>query len=125
MKKIDLFCEEIRKRLDAAECRSFSGKVEGVTALFDAIQLNTKDCVYVSALTPGYIVRAIITCGAIPVFCDISADGFVMDHKSLAEAVRQSVNDDKLYPRAVIAEHFKTLYNMKTNHFLHAFFLPS
>ena len=106
MKKIDLFCEEIRKRLDAAECRSFSGKVEGVTALFDAIQLNTKDCVYVSALTPGYIVRAIIACGAIPVFCDISADGFVMDHKSLAEAVRQSVNDDKLYPRAVIAEHF-------------------
>lgn len=106
MNKIELFCEEIRKRLGSSECRSFSCKVEGITALFDAIELSTKDCVYVSALTPGYIVRAIIACGAVPVFCDISADGFVIDHKSLVEAVRQTVNEDKLYPRAVIAEHF-------------------
>ena len=103
---ISLFCEEIRKRLDASECRSFSGKVEGITALFEAIQLGAKDCVYLSALAPGYIVRAVIACGAIPVFCDVTADGFVMDHKSLAEAVRQTVSEDKLYPRAVIAEHF-------------------
>ena len=103
---ISLFCEEIRKRLDASECRSFSGKVEGITALFEAIQLGAKDCVYLSALAPGYIVRAVIACGAIPVFCDVTADGFVVDHKSLAEAVRQTVSEDKLYPRAVIAEHF-------------------
>lgn len=103
---ISLFCEEIRKRLDASECRSFSGKVESITALFEAIQLGAKDCVYLSALAPGYIVRAVIACGAIPVFCDVTADGFVMDHKSLAEAVRQTVSEDKLYPRAVIAEHF-------------------
>ena len=101
-----MFCEEIRKRLDASECRSFSGKVESITALFEAIQLGAKDCVYLSALAPGYIVRAVIACGAIPVFCDVTADGFVMDHKSLAEAVRQTVSEDKLYPRAVIAEHF-------------------
>ena len=106
MSNIELFCEEIKERLHSAECRSFSGKVECITALFEAIQLGTKDCVYVSALAPGYIVRAIIACGAVPVFCDVSADGFVIDHKALAEAVRQTANEDKLYPRAVIAEHF-------------------
>lgn len=106
MNKLDLFCEDVRKRLGASECRSFSGKVEGITALFEAIQLGNKDCVYLSALAPGYFVRAILACGAVPVFCDITADGFVIDHKSLAEAVRQTVNEDRLYPRAVIAEHF-------------------
>ena len=105
--KMELFCEEMRKRLGASECRSFSGRVEAVIALFDAIQLGAKDCVYLSALTPGYIVRAIIACGAIPVFCDVTPDGFVLDHRVLTEAVRQTVNEDKLYPRAVIADHFQ------------------
>ena len=106
MSIIDRFCEEINKRLGASECMSFSGKVEAVTALFDAIQLGSKDCVYLPALAPGYLVRAILACGAVPVFCDVSADGFVIDHKSLAESVRQTVSEDKLYPRAVIAQHF-------------------
>lgn len=104
--KIELFCDRIKERLGAAECMSFSGRVEGITALFDAIQLGNKDCVYLSALSPGYIVRAILACGAVPVFCDVTADGFVLDHRALAEAVRQTVNEDKLYPRAVVADHF-------------------
>ena len=104
--KIESFCGKIKNRLGAAECLSFSGRGEGITALFEAIQLGAKDCVYLSALAPGYIVRAVIACGAVPVFCDVTADSFVIDHRALSEAVRQTVNEDKLYPRAVIAEHF-------------------
>lgn len=105
MSKIDDFCERIKNKLGASECMSFSGKVEAVTALFEAIELGDRDCVYMSALAPSYIVRAVIVCGAVPVFCDVTADGFVIDHKSLGEAVRSTVNVDKLYPRAVIAGH--------------------
>ena len=105
MSKIELFCESIKKKLGASECMSFSGKVEAVTALFEAIELGDRDCVYLSALAPSYIVRAVIGCGAVPVFCVVTADGFVIDNKSLSEAVRSTVNVDKLYPRAVIAEH--------------------
>ena len=105
MSKIEMFCERIKNKLGASECMSFSGKVEAVAALFEAIELGDRDCVYMSALAPSYIVRAVIVCGAVPVFCDVTADGFVIDHKSLSEAVRSTVNVDKLYPRAVIAEH--------------------
>ena len=105
MRKIEMFCERIKDKLGASECVSFSGKVEAVTALFEAIELGDRDCVFLSALAPSYIVRAILVCGAIPVFCDVTADSFVIDHKSLSEAVRSIVNVEKLYPRAVIAEH--------------------
>ncbi|MBQ9901561.1 MAG: DegT/DnrJ/EryC1/StrS family aminotransferase [Clostridia bacterium] len=103
MNKMELFCDKIKNMLGASECLSFSGKVEAVTALFEAIELGERDCVYLSALVPSYIVRAVLICGAVPVFCDVTADGFVIDHKSLGEAVRSTVNVDKLYPRAVVA----------------------
>ena len=106
MDDIKEFCEKMRERLDASECMSFSGRVESISALFEAIELGPKDCVYLSATAPSYVVRAILACGGVPYFCDIAADSFVIDHKSLAEAVRQTVATEKLYPRVVIAEHF-------------------
>ena len=105
-KSIETFCEKIREKLGVAECRSFSGRVEAMTALFDAIELGAKDCVYISALAPGYIVKAILACGAVPVFCDIVADSFTMDHRWLEYSVKQTINVDRLYPRAVIADDF-------------------
>lgn len=104
-KGIDRFCELMREKHGAAECRSFSGRVESYVALFDAIELRQRDCVYVSALCPSCIVKLILAYGALPVFCDISADSFTIDHRSLENAVRQTISVDQIYPRAVIAEH--------------------
>lgn len=99
------FCKKLKKIHGAAECRSFSGRVECYAAIFDAIELGPNDCVYVSPLTPGSIVRLILAYRAIPVFCDIAADSFLMDHRSLENAVRQTISADRLYPRAVIASY--------------------
>lgn len=99
------FCEKMKERHGAAECRSFSGRMEALVALFDVMQLGQKECVFVSALAPSDLVRAILFFGGVPVFCDVTPDSFCMDHRSLENAVRQTVSADKLYPRAVIAEN--------------------
>ena len=100
------FCEKFRERHGAAECRSFSGRVEALAALFDAMQLGPRDCVFVPALVPSEVVRIILFFGASPVFCDVTAESFCLDHRSLENAVRSVMNVERLYPRAVIAEHF-------------------
>lgn len=103
---VRLFSEKIKQKLGAAECMAFSGNVESVEALFEAFQLGQKDCVYVSALTPCRILKAIISRGAVPMLCDVTPDSLTMDHRALDAAVRQTVESEQLYPRAVIADHF-------------------
>ena len=100
------FCEKFRERHGAAECRSFSGRVEALAALFDAMQLGPRDCVFVPALVPSEVVRIILFFGASPVFCDVTAESFCLDHRSLENAVRSVMNVERLYPRAVIAGNF-------------------
>ena len=104
--RIGDFCEKIKEMCGAAECRSFSGRVESITALFESIELGPKDCVYLSALASSEVVRAILNFGAVPVFCDVMPDSFTIDHRSLDYQVKQTINVDQLYPRAVIADDF-------------------
>lgn len=100
------FVEEVKARLGAVECMTFSGRTESLDALFEAFELGARDCVYVSALTPGYIVKAILARGATPMFCDVTPDSLTIDHRALDAAVRQTMAAEQLYPRAVIADHF-------------------
>lgn len=100
------FCERMKERHAASDCRSFSGRMEALVALFDVMQLGAKDCVFVSALAPSDVVKAVQFFGGVPVFCDVTPDSFCIDHRSLENAVRQVVSVDRLYPRAVIAENF-------------------
>lgn len=103
---VSTFCDKIKSKLDAAECLPFSGRIESIIALFDAIQLETRDCVYVSAFAPRELIKMIIMCGAVPILCDVTPDSFTIDPKALENTVRHTVNDGSLYPRAVIADNF-------------------
>lgn len=102
----EAFVEKITQRLGAEECMAFSGRTESITALFEAFQLGAGDCVYISALAPSRIIKAVISCGAVPMLCDVTPDSLTIDHRALETAVRQTVESEQLYPRAVIAENF-------------------
>lgn len=102
----EAFIKKMTERLGAAECMTFSGRTESLTALFEAFQLGARDCVYVSALAPCRVIKAIIACGAVPMLCDVSPDSLTIDHRALEAAVRQTIAGEQLYPRAVIADNF-------------------
>lgn len=103
---IGIFCDKIKTMLNAAECLPFSGRFESIAALFDIIQLDARDCVYLSILAPRELVRAVMMCGAVPVFCDVVPDSLTIDPKALENMVRHTVSEGSLYPRAVIADNF-------------------
>lgn len=102
-KNIECFCDSLKSMLGAAECKSFSGRLESVAALFRAIDLGSGDCVYVSPLISSETMRALFFCGVTPVFCDVAPDSLTMDHRSLENGVR---TDTSLYPRAAIVDNF-------------------
>lgn len=104
--EIGFFCYSMKELLGASGCRSFSGRLEAVVALIDALQLGPKDCIYLSALAPSEVVKAILACGAIPVFCDVSPDSLTLDHRSLEASVRHTIASEQLYPRAAIVDNF-------------------
>lgn len=103
---VGLFCYRMKELLGATECRSFSGRLEAVVALIDALQLGPRDCIYLSALAPSEVVKAILACGAIPVFCDVTPDSLTLDYRSLEASVRHTIASEQLYPRAAIVENF-------------------
>lgn len=103
---IGIFCDKVKTMLNAAECLPFSGRFESIAALFDVIQLEAKDCVYLSILAPRELVKAVMMCGAVPVFCDVLPDSLTIDPKALENLVRHTINEGSLYPRAVIADNF-------------------
>ncbi len=103
---MDLFCDKIKSMTGAAECVPFSGRFESVAALFDIIQLEARDCVYLSILAPRELIRTVIMCGAVPVFCDVVPDSLTLDPKVLENLVRHTISEGSLYPRAVIADNF-------------------
>lgn len=103
---VSVFCDKIRTMLGAAECLPFSGRFESAAALFDIIQLEARDCVYLSILAPRELVRAVMMCGAVPIFCDVMPDSLTIDPKVLENLVRHTVSEGSLYPRAVIADNF-------------------
>lgn len=100
------FCERFRDRLGATGCLSFSGRVESVVALLDRLELGGRDCVYLSALAPGEVVRGVLASGASAVLCDVTPDGLTMDYRALETMVKKAVAGGHVYPRAVIADHF-------------------
>lgn len=104
--KVEAFCDKVKAILGAAECLPFSGRFESAAALFDIIQLDVRDCVYLSILAPRELVRAVMMCGAVPVFCDVVPDSLTIDPKALENLVRHTISEGSLYPRAVIADNF-------------------
>lgn len=103
---VGVFCDKIKSMLGAAECVPFSGRFESIAALFDIIQLEAHDCVYLSIFAPCELVKAVIMCGAVPIFCDVVPDSLTIDPKALENLVRHTVSEGSLYPRAVIADNF-------------------
>lgn len=103
---VSTFCDKIKSSLDAAECLAFSGRIESLIALFDVIQLEAHDCVYVSAFAPRELIKMIIMCGAVPILCDVTPDSLTIDPKALENTVRHTISEGSLYPRAVIADNF-------------------
>ncbi len=102
----EAFVGKITQRLAAEECMAFSGRTESIMALFEAFQLGAGDCVYISALAPSRLIKAVISCGAVPMLCDVTPDSLTIDCRSLETAVKQTMESERLYPRAVIAENF-------------------
>lgn len=100
------FVQKMTERLGASESMAFSGRTEGLTALFEAFQLGARDCVYLSALAPSWVVKGVMACGAVPMMCDVTPDSLTMDHRALEAAVKQTIASEQLYPRAVIADNF-------------------
>lgn len=100
------FVKKITERLGASEGMAFSGRVESLTALFEAFELGPRDCVYLSALAPSYVVKAVMVRGAVPMLCDVTPDSLTIDHRALEAAVKQTIAAEQLYPRAVIADNF-------------------
>ena len=105
-KKIQVFCDKIKEKLGATACRSFSGRLESLVALIDGLELGPKDCIFVSALAPSEVVKAILACGANPVLCDVTPDSLTVDHRALEAAVRHIISGGQVYPRAAIIENF-------------------
>ena len=105
-KKIQVFCDKIKEKLGATDCRSFSGRLESLVALIDGLELGPKDCIFVSALAPSEVVKAILACGANPVLCDVTPDSLTVDHRALEAAVRHIISGGQVYPRAAIIENF-------------------
>ena len=103
---VNLFCDKIKSMLGASECMPFSGRYESISALFDAIELEGSDCVFLSPLSPKYVVSAVIARGVVPVFCDVVPDSITLDYKALEGLVRRVISDGNIYPRAVIADNF-------------------
>lgn len=103
---IDIFIQKIGERLGAAECMGFSGRTESIEALFEAFGLGMMDCVYVSALAPSWIIKAVISCGAVPMLCDVTPDSLTIDYRSLEAAVKHTMDSKQLYPRALIIDNF-------------------
>lgn len=105
-KKIQAFCDKMKEKLGATDCRSFSGRIESVVALIDALELGQKDCVFVSSLVSSDVIKAVLACGVIPVFCDVTPDSLTVDHRALEAAVRHVVAGGQVYPRAAIIDNF-------------------
>lgn len=103
---IEQLIQKMTERLGASEAMAFSGRVESLTALFEAFQLGPRDCVYLSALAPSSVVKAVMACGAVPMLCDVTPDSLTIDHRALEAAVKQTIAAEQLYPRAVIADNF-------------------
>jgi dTDP-4-amino-4,6-dideoxygalactose transaminase len=105
-KSIELFCDKMKLRLGASECVSFASRYESIAALFDAIEMGERECVYLSPLAPCDLIKALLACGVIPVFCDVTPDSLTLDHKMLENLVRHTISNGELYARAVIADNF-------------------
>ncbi len=104
--KLLAFCDKMKERLGATDCRSFSGRIESVVALIDALELGSKDCIFVSSFVSGDVIKAVLACGVIPVFCDVTPDSLTMDHRAFEAAVRHVVSGGQVYPRAAIVDNF-------------------
>lgn len=105
-KNMKIFCDKIKSMLGASECMSFSGRYESISALFDVIELDENDGVYLSPFAPCDVVKAVLTCGAVPIFCDVTPDSLTLDSKILESSVRHTISNGDLYARAVIADNF-------------------
>ena len=105
-KNVQVFCDKIKDMLGANDCRSFSGRIESIVALIDGLELGAKDCVFVSALASSEVIKALLACGVIPVFCDVTPDSLTVDHRALEAAVRHIISSGQVYPRAAIIDNF-------------------
>lgn len=105
-KNVELFCGKIKSMLNASECMPFSGRYESIAALFDAIELGEKDCVYLSPFASCEVVKAVLAYNVVPVFCDVAPDSLTLDSRAFEAMVRRTVNSGELYARVVIAENF-------------------
>ncbi len=104
--KVCVFSDKIKDMLGAVECVSFSGRIESIMALFDVLQVRSRDCVFVSAFVSRDILKLITMCGVLPVFCDVLPDSLTIDPRQLESKIRVTVDEGIYYPRAVIADNF-------------------
>ncbi|MDR1003066.1 MAG: DegT/DnrJ/EryC1/StrS family aminotransferase [Oscillospiraceae bacterium] len=101
---------EFRKALELDLARETGMSYCLTAASVDSALLNlliswsfsSHDAVFISALSPPFVVSCVLNAGAVPVYCDIGHNTPFVKAQAIERAVQRCIEKDKFYPRAVI-----------------------
>jgi len=81
------FENDLAKYLDSAHVFSLASGMDALILSLTALQLPPKSRVLVADNAGGYASLAVLSTGHVPVFCDVSAETFLIDLESLGDRV--------------------------------------
>lgn len=100
-------CTELEEKLcqytGAKYCISCSNGTDALLMPLMAWGVGPGDAIFVPSFTFISTAEVVSQIGATPVFCDVKADTFNLDPKSLRKEIEKVIQSGKKYPRAVIA----------------------
>lgn len=93
---------ELSRYCGAAHTVSCSSGTDAVWLPLLAWEIGAGDAVFIPSFTFAATAEAVALCGATPVFVDVDRHSFVMDPRSLEQAVEATLREGTLRPRAII-----------------------
>jgi UDP-2-acetamido-2-deoxy-ribo-hexuluronate aminotransferase len=93
---------ELARFCGARHCITVASGTEALRLPLMAAEIGPGDAVFLPAFTFPATAEVVVSLGASPVFVDVGEATFNLDPKSLATAIRQTRQDGKLRPRAIM-----------------------
>jgi UDP-2-acetamido-2-deoxy-ribo-hexuluronate aminotransferase len=101
-KQVSELEENLAEYVGMKHCITCGNGTDALILALKAYNIKQGDAVFVPTFTFYATAEAVSICGATPIFVDIEKDTFNMSPEDLEAAIKETVEDDKLNPRAII-----------------------